>query len=355
MPNGLRWARPQGLLTRRSAILAAAALALATVIGCGDADGPSSADSASPGSLVIYSGRSESLVGPIIDQFGTATGVKVRVKYGSTSELAATLQEEGKRTPADVFFAQDPGALGAVSTMLAPLPDDLLALVPDWARSHESKWVGVSGRARVVVYNRNNVAEDELPGSLQDLTDPRWKGRIGWAPTNASFQTMVTAMRSAWGDEATRQYLADIQANEPKLYPKNTPIVAATATGEIDLGLVNHYYLHRFIQEDGEDFAARNLFLKDGGPGSLVMVAGAGILQVSENRQNAERFLRFMLSTVAQQYFAGKTFEYPLVEGVNTHRLLPPISDLNSPDIDAAKLADLAGTQALLRDLGIIP
>ena len=352
MPNGFRLIR---LPKPRSLALAAVALALTTAIACGSGDGPSSAEIASPGSLVVYSGRSESLVGPIIDQFGEATGIKVLVKYGSSSELAATLLEEGKRTPADVFFAQDPGGLGAVSTMLAPLPEDLLALVPEWARSHESRWVGISGRARVVVYNRFNVPEDELPGSLQDLTDPRWKGRIGWAPTNASFQTMVTAMRSTWGDEATREYLVDILANEPKLYPKNTPIVAATATGEIDLGLVNHYYLHRFIQEDGEDFAARNLFLKDGGPGSLVMVAGAGILEASKNRPNAERFLRFMLSTVAQQYFAGSTFEYPLVEGVNTHRLLPPISELNGPDIDAAELVDVAGTQALLRDLGIIP
>ena len=351
MPNRLRWVRLRGLPLCRPVVVAAAALALTTAIACGGAD----PESASPGSLVIYSGRSHSLVGPIIDQFGEVTGVDVRVKYGSTSELAATLQEEGKRTPADVFFAQDPGGLGAVSTMLALLPDDLLALVPDWARSHESRWVGVSGRARVVVYNRFSVPEDELPRSLHDLTDPRWKGRIGWAPTNASFQTMVTAMRSAWGDETTRQYLSDIQANEPKLYSKNTPIVAATATGEIDLGLVNHYYLHRFIQEDGEDFGARNLFLKDGGPGSLVMVAGAGILEVSENRPNAERFLRFMLSTVSQQYFAGKTFEYPLLEGVSSHRLLPPVSELNGPDIDAAELADVAGTQAMLRDLGIIP
>ena len=173
MPNRLRWVRLRGLPRCRSVVLAAAAFALAAVIACGSADGSPLAESASPGSLVVYSGRSESLVGPIIDQFGEATGVKVRVKYGSTSELAATLQEEGKNTPADVFFGQDAGGLGAVSTMLAPLPDDLLALVPEWASSHQSRWVGVSGRARVVVYNRFSVPEDELPASLQDLTDPR--------------------------------------------------------------------------------------------------------------------------------------------------------------------------------------
>jgi iron(III) transport system substrate-binding protein len=303
----------------------------------------------------VYSGRSESLVGPIIEQFSEISGIDVRVKYGGTAELAATLREEGDNTPADVFFAQDPGGLGAVAEMLSQLPQDIISLVPEWARSGDSEWVGISGRARVVVYNTDKVSEADLPADLRDLTDPKWKSRIGWAPANGSFQTMVTAMRSAWGEDVTRQFLTDLKANDPKEFPKNTPIVAATAAGEIDIGLVNHYYLHRFIQEDGEDFGARNHFMKGGGPGSLVMVAGAGILKQSDNRENAEKFLRFMESTVAQQYFASQTFEYPLVEGINTHRLLPPIAELNAPNIDVADLADLAGTQSLLRDLGIIP
>jgi len=339
---------------KRTGTLAALWLIAATmfsvvVAACGE-----TADSSS-GSLVVYSGRSESLVGPIIEQFAEASGVDVSVKYGGTSELAATLMEEGDNSPADVFFAQDPGGLGAVSDMLTALPEDLMSIVPEWAQSPNRNWVGISGRARVVVYNNENVTDAELPSTLQDLTDPQWKGRIGWAPGNASFQTMVSAMRADWGEDATRQYLSDIQANEPKIYPKNTPIVAATAAGEVDVGLVNHYYLHRFLQEEGEDFAARNLFLKSGGPGSLVMVAGAGIIEGAENQENAEKFLRFLLSKVAQQYFAGQTFEYPLVDGVTTHRLIPPIDELNGLDIDVADLADVAGTQALLRDLGIIP
>jgi iron(III) transport system substrate-binding protein len=337
----------------KTGIIITIALAIVSTLACSSGESDSSQESA--GSLVVYSGRSESLVGPIIEQFGEISGIEVKVKYGSTAELAATLREEGDNTPADVFFAQDPGGLGAVKEMLSPLPQDITSLVPEWARADGSEWVGISGRARVVVYNTNNVLPADLPAELKDLTDPKWKGRIGWAPSNGSFQTMVTAMRSAWGEDMTRQFLNDLKANDPKEFPKNTPIVAATAAGEIDVGLVNHYYLHRFIQEDGEDFAARNHFMKGDGPGSLVMVAGAGILKQSDNRENAEKFLRFMESTVAQQYFASQTFEYPLVEGINTHRLLPPISELNGPDIDVADLADLAGTQSLLRDLGIIP
>ena len=308
-----------------------------------------------PGSLVVYSGRSESLVGPIIEQFAEATGIDVQVKYGSTFEIAATLLEEGQNSPADVFFAQDPGGLGAVSELLSTLPGDVVLKVPEWARSSDGSWVGISGRARVIVYSAELVSEDELPTSVMDLTDPRWKGRIGWPPTNASFRTMVTAMRLMWGEDETRQWLLDMQANEPGIFPKNTPIVAAAGAGEVAVGLVNHYYLHRFIQEEGDDFAARNLFLKNGGPDSLVMVAGAGIIDTGDNRDNAESFMRFMLSKVAQQYFAGQTFEYPLVEGVKTHRLLPPIDTLNGPDIDLSQLSDLQGTDALLRETGVIP
>ncbi len=308
-----------------------------------------------PGRLVVYSGRSESLVGPIIEQFEAATGIDVQVKYGSTSEIAATILEEGDNSPADVFFAQDPGGLGAVVGLFDAMPQQIGELVPDWARSPEGKLVGISGRARVVVYNTDSLTEADLPSSLEGFTDPQWRGRIGWAPTNGSFQAMVTAMRVLWGDAKTREWIQGIRDNDPQEYPKNTPIVDAAAKGEIDVGLVNHYYLHRFIQEDGEGFTARNHYLGEKGPGSLVMVAGAGILKTAANRENAERFLKFMLSQVAQQYFAGQTYEYPLVEGVTIHRLLTPLEEIAKPDIDMVALEDIKGTQDMLRDLGTLP
>ena len=309
-----------------------------------------------PGSLVVYSGRSESLVGPIIEQFREATGIDVSTKYAGTGEIAATILEEGNNSPADVFFAQDPGGLGAVAQagMFSVLPGDVTSLVPDWAQSPGGLWVGISGRARTLVYNTESLTEEDLPASIFDLTDPKWKGRLGWAPTNGSFQAMVTAMRVLWGEGKTTEWLEGIKANEPGIYPKNTPQVAAAAVGEIDIGLVNHYYLHRFLQEEGDAFGARNYHPTAGGPGSLVMVAGAGILKTSQNHDNAEKFLKFMLSTVGQQYFAGQTYEYPLVEGVKTNRLLTPIEEINKPDVDMADLADLEGTQRLLRELGIL-
>jgi iron(III) transport system substrate-binding protein len=307
------------------------------------------------GSLTVYSGRSDTLVAPLIEQFAETTGIDVQVRYAKTPQLAATLLEEGGNTPADVFFAQDPGSLGAVSGLLAPLSKDVLQRVPEWAVSPTSVWVGVSGRARTVVYNTETLTPADLPEDLTGFIDPKWKGRMGWAPTNASFQTMITAMRSIWGEEKTLQWLKDIKANDPKVYPKNTPIVAAAAAGEIDVGLVNHYYLHRFLAEEGDSLGARNYHPPAGGPGAIVMVAGVGILSASDNKENAQKFVDFLLSEESQRYFVEKTFEYPLASGIPVAEGVTPLSEVNNPDISSAALSDLEGTQKLLREAGILP
>ena len=308
-----------------------------------------------PGELIIYSGRSESLVDPIIQQFKGATGIDVKVKYAGTSSLAATLLEEGENSPADVFYAQDPGGLAAVSDMMVALPDDIIAMTSEWARSVDGSWVGITGRARVVVYGTDALTEDDLPDDLWGFTEPRWKGRVGWAPTNGSFQAMVTALRVGWGEERAEQWLRAMLDNDVQDYPKNTPQVAAAAAGEIDVGLVNHYYLYRFLAEEGEDFPARNAHLRAAGPGAIVLVSGVGILKSADNPENAEAFVRFLLSKVAQQYFAGSTFEYPMVEEVRPSVLLAPLEEIDQPDITLADLADLAGTQALLQKVGALP
>lgn len=325
-------------------------LAMAAVLACsGEGAG------ASPGELTIYSGRSETLVKPLIEQFSEATGIKTKVKYAGTPQLAATLLEEGANTPADIFFAQDPGGLAAVEKLLAPLPAEILERAPDWAVSSTGRWVGLSGRARTVVYNTETLTEADLPDDIFGFIDPKWRGRIGWAPTNSSFQTMVTGMRTVWGEEKTRQWLEGIQANQPKIYPKNTPIVAAVGSGEIDVGFVNHYYLHRFLAEEGESFPARNYHPRAGGPGAIVMVAGAGILEQSNNKDAAERFLEFMLSLEAQRYFVNETYEYPLAEGIAQHPGLIPLSEIQHPGLTAGELSDIKGAQQLLRQTGLLP
>lgn len=329
--------------------------------GCGSRApaGSGTAPSALPvpsGEVVLYSGREESLVAPLLVKFSTATGIPVKVKYGSTAELAATLLEEGSRSPADVFWAQDPGGLGAVAAadLLAPLPQKTLGLVPENFRSARGDWVGVSGRARVVVYNTNKVQPADQPSDMWGFTEPQWMGRIGWAPSNGSFQVMVTAMRKLWGEDKTRAWLQGIIANAAKEYPKNTPLVQAVASGEVEVGFANHYYLLQISKEEGTVLAAANYFLPGGGPGSLVMVAGVGQLATAPNSANAQRFIEYLLEPDAQRYFAQDTFEYPLIAGVEIAAGLQPLASLNTAVLNVSDLIDTRGTIKLLKEVGAL-
>ncbi len=306
--------------------------------------------------MVIYSGRNEELVGPIIERFEEESGIDVEVRYGDTAELAATILEEGENSPADVFFAQDAGALGALSDrgLLSELPEDVLGRVEERFKDPEGRWVGVSGRARVVAYNTEALSEEDLPGSILDFTDPEWEGRIGWAPTNGSFQAFVTALRLIEGEDVAREWLEGIEANDPRTYENNIAILEGVASGEVEVGFVNHYYLYRKLEEEGEDFEARNYYLQNGDPGALINVAGLGVLGNTDSTAEAEEFLEFMLSEEAQQYFAYETFEYPLVEGVQPNGELVPLSEIEAPEIDLGDLDDLQGTLDLLRETGVL-
>jgi iron(III) transport system substrate-binding protein len=338
----------------RTALLALVALLAAVVtLSCSNG-GQGAASTPSPGEVVVYSGREESLVGPILQEFERSTGIRVQVKYASSGAMAATILEEGDRSPADVFFSSDPGALGAVAGRLSPLPERILGRVSPDFRARDGRWVGVTGRARVVVYNPERVQESELPASIQGFVDPKWRGRIGWAPTNGSFQAMVTAMRLIWGEDATRSWLDGIRANSAKEFANNTAIVDAVAKGEIDVGFVNHYYLFALQRSQGSALKAKNYYTRED-PGAVILVAGAGILSTAKNRTQAESLLEFLLSPVAQQYFATQTFEYPLVAGVITPPQLTPLAELKPPSIDLSRLADLDGTLRLLRAAGVIP
>lgn len=310
----------------------------------------------SAGTVTIYSGRNEKLIGDLIAQFERATGIDAEVRYGDTAELAATILEEGDKSPADLFWAQDAGALGAVARedRLATLPDDLLQRVDARFRSKQGLWVGASGRARVLVYNTEQLAEADLPASVFDLTDTKWKGKIGWAPTNGSFQSFVTALRVLRGDDAARAWLEGIKANEPVTFEGNAPIVRAVGAGEIAVGLVNHYYLYEIKAEEGEDFPAANHFFAPGDPGNLVNVAGVGILRTAKHAEQALRFADYLLSQEGQTYFAERTFEYPLIDGVKPRADLVPLDEIQGPEIDLSDLADLQGTLQLLTEVGVI-
>lgn len=310
-------------------------------------------------SLIVYSGRNEQLVGSLFRDFEQSTGIKVEVRYGETPQLAALLLEEGERSPADVYLAQDAGALGALAKAgrLAPLPPAILEQVPDERfKSPKGDWIGLSGRARVLAYNSRQVETSELPNRVAELTHSKWQGRVGWAPTNASFQAFVTAFRVLEGEQAAREWLESMQANQPRRYKNNTAIIEALGRGEVDVGLVNHYYV--FAAEKGrkEPLPVKNHYFETNDPGALINVAGVAQLASSRRPQLAHRLIEFLLSEPAQSYFAVETFEYPLARG--QHRLaddrLRPIAEVGSPKLDLSELDALQQTLRLLQETGVL-
>ena len=308
------------------------------------------------GEVVIYSGRNENLIGELIADFQRDTGIKAEVRYGDTAELAATILDEGDNSPADLFFSQDAGALGALAkeNRLQKLSDDLLNLVDPRFRSDDGLWIGASGRARVAVYNTDMLKPEDLPDSVLDLTDSKWKGRIGWVPTNGSFQAFITAFRTLQGDDVVRDWLQGMLENEPAVFDGNGALTLAVGNGEMEVGLVNHYYMYEVQAEEGKTLPLANHFFTAGDPGALVNVAGVGILNTAKNLTQAQAFAQFLLGEEAQEYFAERTFEYPLMAGIETAPGLVPLADIQSPEIDLSDLSDLQGTLQLLAEVGVV-
>ncbi|ULR55587.1 iron ABC transporter substrate-binding protein [Streptomyces deccanensis] len=345
-------------LAGRITALLAAGLLLPALASCGSDDDKGGSAKSGDSTLVIYSGRNEKLVEPILDKLEKAVGTKVEVRYGDSAELAAQILEEGDRTKAGLFFSQDAGALGALSKegVLEQLPPSTLDEVDEAYRGGDGDWVGLSGRVRVIAYNPDQVDEDEVPDSVHDVVKPEWKDKVGFAPTNASFQAFVTGMRALEGDDATRRWLEDLKANGAKTYAHNLATLDAIEAGEVSLGLVNHYYWYERVAEKGEDKVNAKLhFLPGKDPGALINVAGVGILKDGGQSEAAQKAVDFLLSKEAQTYFADTTKEYPLAAGVtSTVEGLPPFDSLQSPDIDLGKLESLQETLAMLQDVGLV-
>ena len=326
--------------------------------GCGGDDGEcaGTGETTASDTLTVYSGREEEIVAPLFERFEEETGIDVEVRYADSAELAATIAEEGDNSPADVFFAQDPGSLGSVDDQLAELPQSVLDRVDEEFRDRDGRWVGTSGRARVIVFNTDELSAAEVPDSVFDLTDPKWKSRIGVAPTNASFQAFVTAMRLDVGDDRTKEWLEALKENDPKFYEKNTPIVEAVAAGEIEVGLVNHYYLY-LVKEEQPDAPIENKYLPGDDPGALVSVAGAGILDGAEHADAAERFVEFLLADEQQRFYTeeAEEAEIPLVAGIEPKEGVPTLDELagRGPDVDLSSFGgELEKTLELLNETG---
>ncbi|SDP88492.1 iron ABC transporter substrate-binding protein [Lentzea jiangxiensis] len=332
---------------RARTVTLVAALLASTVTACSSAN-----------DLIIYSGRNEQLVGALLEQLEEAVGIDVEVRYGGSGEMAAQLLEEGQGTEADVFFSQDAGALGAVGEQgrLAELPADVLGMVPESYRAKDKRWVATSARARVIAYDPRVVGEGELPQAIEDVVDPKWKGKVGYAPTNGSWQAFVTSVRVLKGEDFAKDWLEKFAANEPKRFDNNISILKAVDEGQLPFGLINHYYWYASATEKGGEANMKAKLHRVGGgdPLALVNVAGAAVVQGSNQSEAAQKAVRFLLSEQAQRHFADQTAEYPANPAVRPgkHRL-PPITDLQPPDIDLSKLSSLQETVKLLQEAGL--
>lgn len=331
----------------RLAAVATLPLLVGALTACGNDDSDK---------LIIYSGRSEELVGGLLDQLEEQVDVEVEVRYADSAEMAAQLLEEGDATEADLFFSQDAGALGALAQegMLSELDPSVLSKVDPKYADAEGRWVATSARARVIAYNPELAPEVASFDEVDDILDEKYVGQIGIAPTNASFQAFVTALRVERGEDAARQWLEDLQELDVQIYENNIDILDAVDAGEVALGLINHYYWFEKVAEEG-DITADIHYLGSDDPGALINVAGVGIVTDTNQQAAAEEAVNYLLSDEAQQYFADTTAEYPVVEGITTtEHDIPPLDQVQGDRIDLNSLASLEETLALLEEVGLV-
>jgi iron(III) transport system substrate-binding protein len=331
---------------RRLRVAVAVAVPVLLLAGCTGAAGSDR--------LTIYSGRGESLVAPVLEQFNEETGIGIDVRYGDSAELALLIDEEGDATPADVFYSQTPGATGflAANDRLAELPDGVLNEVDEQFRGAGGQWVGVTGRQRVLVYNSDVLDESDLPPSVLDVNEEPWAGRVAVAPSNGSFQDFVTALRQTEGEDVARAWLEGLAAADAPTYANNNAIVEAVGRGEVDMGLVNHYYNYRFLEED-PDLPSRNHVFGGNDIGALLIDSTAAVTAASDD-PDAQRLIEYLLSADAQRFFADETKEYPLAAGVEPADDVPPLDTSTIPSVQINELGGgLTDTLELIRTSGL--
>lgn len=326
--------------------------------GCGFSTEDSGGGSDEPETegITLYSGRIPAAIGPAVDGYEAEVERDVQVRFADTADLAATLVEEGDASPADVFFAQEPGAIAAVAEagLLAKLPRDILERVPPRFRDPQGRWIGVTGRARVIAYNRDAVEESELPRSPFGLAVPRWADRVGWSPASSSMQEYVTALRARYGDERTQEWLEAMVENGAVAYPDNVAIRDAIAGGEIDAGLINHYYVAQATSAEGPEYPVA-VYFPPGGLGSLMLLTSVGVLDSSERKEEALDFVRSLLGNESQAFFTSSSKEYPLARGTRPDPSLSvPISEIPVSDNDLVDLTELQATIDLMKESGAL-
>jgi iron(III) transport system substrate-binding protein len=324
---------------------------LALVLGATACSGSGESDE-----LLIYNAQHESLTKEWIDAFTKETGIKVAYRQGGDTEFGNQLVAEGDKSPADVFLTENSPAMAAVERagLFADLDADTINQVPAQYRPATGKWTGVAARSTVFVYNKTKLQPDQLPKSMLDLQAPEWKGRWGGAPAKADFQAIVSALLQLKGVQATAQWLAGMKTNAV-IYNDNIATMKAVNAGEVDGGIIYHYYWFRDQAKTKEGSGNTALhYFKNEDPGAFVSLSGGGVLKSSKKLEQAQQFIKFVTGKAGQEVLEkGTSFEYPVASGVPANAALPPLDTLQAPAVDpstldAQKVSDLMTKAGLL-------
>lgn len=316
-------------------------------------------DSGEGETLTLYSGQHQETTQALARGFTEETGIPVRIEFGTDTQLTNQITTEGSASPADVFLAANSPALTQLSQegLWAKTNESTLENIPSRYNSPEGNWAGVTGRSVVLTYNPSMVSENELPDSILDLSNSEWEGRVAFS-NESDFIAVATAVNLLEGESATREWLEGLESNLPggEVYNGNTAVVNGINDGRVATGILYQYYLPRLAEEVGsENLNADQYYFPGQGPGSLLTVSGAGVLESSENPEMAQRFVSYMTSEDGQRAIVdSNSYEYPLDPEVQNPRLRP-LEELNPPDIDLTELGEQQDeTIELMREVGIL-
>ncbi len=291
--------------------------------------------------IVVYNAQHKSLAEEWAQAFTEETGIKVTLRNGGDSEFSNQIVAEGAASPADVFLTENSPAMVLVEQagLFAPVDPETLALVDEQYRPSSGKWIGIAARSTVFAYDKSKLSADQLPKSLLDLADPDWKGRWGASPSGADFQAIVSALLDLKGEAATAEWLKAMKENF-KAYRGNGTVMKAVNAGEIDGGVIYHYYWFGDQAKTGEnsDNVALHYFRNED-PGAFVSISGGGVLASSKHAEDAQAFLKWIAGKGGQAVLRdGTSYEYTVGKGEAANAKLVPLADLQAPKVDPAKL-----------------
>jgi iron(III) transport system substrate-binding protein len=316
-------------------------------------------DSAATDKITVYSGQHPETVSALVAAFTKKTGIPVAVRSDDEGVLVSQIIQEGKHSPADVFFTENTPPLVELQQrgLLAPVDASTLANTSAKYSSAQKKWAAISARVSTMVYNTKRLKPSQLPRSILALADPKWKGKLALSPGETDFQPIVTAVAARYGKARALKWLEGIRSNASKhIYPDNETLVAQVNNGQAELGVINHYYWYRLRDELGASkIHSAEKFFAPGDPGYVIDVSGAGVLASSSHQAEAQKFLAFLVSKQGQEILAhDESYEYPLGSGVQTAKPLVPFATLKPDPITIGQLGNGSGAVTLLRQASLL-